>query len=1161
MIAIGLVLLALLSGTWMAALLLAWPLSVPLGVSAFLSVSCTALLAVRHWWARRRAVELDAQLRRRGTAQGPDVAATDRAIDELQLRIRDLTHALRRSQRASRWNDSPLYALPWYLVLGPSGAGKTTALQTSGSNLRHLGEAGGRPTGNHGVSSCQPWFSDRGVLLDTPGRFVAGAEGDAEWSALLAELRRARRRRPLDGIVLAYSVAELIADPPERLEEKAQRLRLRLEDLGAEFGSVLPVYLLLTKVDALTGFGEFLADLPDGVRDHVWGATIEHASNDQDPVAAFKAEFDLLKDVLHAQLLERLPARRLMGDAGARALRYPAELENIRAPLARLVERLFCAGRREAALLRGFYFSSSRDASAGAGIALRATPETRFVARTRVQPVASRSVFLAELFSEVIFSDRDFTRRSRRGLLLDQRRQLGFGAAALALSLLGALPAVLGLARNFALIDATLDDARQARRLAGTPALTGNSRTALELLVDRSQRLDVEARRFSVRHWWGPYVAAPLRDAVQQRYLKQLRAIVQGPLHDGLSDAIRRASDVRGLDPAGFEAAFSDLKLYLMLAHPDRLDSEFAANALTQTWTLLGGRSAEDAASIAAHVRTYLQTLQAEPSWAWVEDGVLIARARAQLAALPLEEIRYAALERAAVGAPPVLPEHIFVGESARYVSTHGKVEVPGLYTALGWQKVQPLLKPDRAFELTPWVLGEPGGAASSGSAEHLEKLYFDRYLRAWMDFLVGLDVATPADLNGAVEEMAALDKGEGPYVRLFRRLAENTRLEREAPGAKEQALAKVTQVVSALTPGGQAPAPERPVTPVERYFRRTVRFGFGDAVPAPGAELPPSLLSQYLDQLRALEVSLHQLQDSGGDPSAEFAAELDRASASIERLLAGFDQTERLALEPLLLNPIRGSQRIVEAKGRSALTDRWRVEVWEPYRQLATRYPFITRSESDVAWADFAEFFRPQGGTLWRFYEENFATRFSRSGDRFVPRPGALEFGFRPDFLQCLSAARVISDGIFVDGAQQPAVPLKVKMQSVDTRVSEITLLVDGETLSYRNEPERWHALQWPGKNGPPGASLRVKGADFSALIERDEGDFGFLRLLASGDIRPISPGSLTLEASWHFNLQGADSRVTIQFQASRRSHPFSPDFFHRLNCPPAIASAPARH
>ena len=175
MMAIGLILVALLAITWAAALFLGWPLSVSLIVSACLVVSCAALLGLRHWRARRRAAEFDAQLRWRGSAHDPGDPASDRAIDELQQRIRELASALRRSQRAFRWNDSPLYALPWYLVLGPSGAGKTTALQTSGASLRQLGEGSASSTGSSTTSGCEPWFSDRGVLFDTPGRFVAGA--------------------------------------------------------------------------------------------------------------------------------------------------------------------------------------------------------------------------------------------------------------------------------------------------------------------------------------------------------------------------------------------------------------------------------------------------------------------------------------------------------------------------------------------------------------------------------------------------------------------------------------------------------------------------------------------------------------------------------------------------------------------------------------------------------------------------------------------------------------------------------------------------------------------------------------------------------------------------------------------------------------------------
>ena len=1152
--------LALLAVVWSAALLLGWPLAIPLGVSVLLVAGVGLTSALRLARSRRRRAALEAQLRHQGSATDHAGSAQAQALLEVQTRVRELASALRRSQDASSWSDSALYALPWYLLLGPAGAGKSTVLQTSGLALRATGERAA--PSSLATTGCEPWLCDRGVLIDTPGRY-GGEHGDAaEWLGLLAALRRTRRRRPLDGIVLVYSLAELVGDRPEQLEDKAKRLRSRLEELGSELGSVLPVYLLLTKADVLPGFGEFYAELPEGASDHVWGATIDPlADREQDCVAAFKAEFDVLKAVLHAHLLERLPGQRRLPEACAQALRFPVEFEGVRAPLAQLVERLFSrSNHREAPVLRGFYFSSSGDFRAGAPLAL-AAPETRFVAHTRISPVAAKSSFLAELFPRIIFADRHFATRSRRGLRLDQRKQLLLAAAALALGLLGALPALISCASNFSLIDDTLDDLRHSQQLASPAWLSEASREALDLLVERFSKLQVEAQRFSIAHWWGPYAAPPLRDAIRTRYLERLRLMVDGPVRAGLTESIRAASDMRGLDPAGFESAFRDLELYLMLAHPDRLEPEFTATALADAWGRTGGRQpALDKAAVTAHVRSYLETLRRDPSWAWTEDGVLVTRARARLSSMPIEEIKYAALEQAAAGAPPVLSEHIFVGESARYVSTRGKVEVRGLYTALGWQKVQPLLKRDPSSDLSPWVLGDQFRAAPAWGAEQIRKLYFDRYVRAWLDFLVGLNVATPTNLSTAIEELSALDQGEGPYVRLFRRLAENVRLELEPAGLEEQARAKVAQLVSQVAVGIQPapPPPERRVSPVEQHFRRMLRFGFGDAAPAVGVEPPPSLLSQYLDQLRALEVSLRQLQDSGSEPSAELGLELDRTSASIERLLAGFDQTERLALEPVLLNPIRGSQRVVQAKGRAALTDRWRVEVWEPYRRLVTRYPFVPKAGSDVPLPDFAELFRPQTGTFWHFYEEMLATRFMRSGERFVPRPSEIRSGFRSDFLECLSVAQQIGEAVFVDGAQQPLVPFKVKMQSVDARVSEITFRLDGETLTYRNEPEKWRALQWPGKNGPAGASLLVKGADFSALVERDEGEFGFLRLLAAGDLAPVSPGSLTLEANWRFSLQGSESRVTMQFQASRRQHPFLPGFFNRLSCPSAITSVP---
>jgi type VI secretion system protein ImpL len=125
--------------------------------------------------------------------------------------------------------------------------------------------------------------------------------------------------------------------------------------------------------------------------------------------------------------------------------------------------------------------------------------------------------------------------------------------------------------------------------------------------------------------------------------------------------------------------------------------------------------------------------------------------------------------------------------------------------------------------------------------------------------------------------------------------------------------------------------------------------------------------------------------------------------------------------------------------------------------------------------------------------------------------------------------------------------------MQAVGADVSEITLRVDGQALVYRNEPERWQSMQWPGKDGPAGAAIQVRGSNFKDEIRR-VGDFAFIRVLGEGGIKPTAPGAVDLEASW--DLHGGATRVTIQFRPPASRHPFQRGFFSTLQCPPAVIS-----
>jgi type VI secretion system protein ImpL len=249
-----------------------------------------------------------------------------------------------------------------------------------------------------------------------------------------------------------------------------------------------------------------------------------------------------------------------------------------------------------------------------------------------------------------------------------------------------------------------------------------------------------------------------------------------------------------------------------------------------------------------------------------------------------------------------------------------------------------------------------------------------------------------------------------------------------------------------------------------------------------------------------------------------------------------------------------------VAAAGSALLSGSWKTEVWDPYREkLATRFPFVD-VPAEASLAEVTEFFRPETGLIWKFYGENFATRLERSGNRFTVKAAADPMPFRPDFLECLNVAAEITDALF-GTAQAPSVPFSIQIHPASANISEISLIIDGQTTVYRNEPERWVPVQWPGKEGGQrGATLQVRGAGFTDQIPR-LGDFGLLRLLEQGGLKQqsgLSEGMQILSGSWALTRPG-EPPVVIDLRPSKSVHPFSRGFFRRLKCPPVVTNVAA--
>ena len=109
---------------------------------------------------------------------------------------------------------NPLYVLPWYMVIGESGSGKTTSL--SSARLASPFEELGRVRGVSGTKQCDWWFFEQAVVIDTAGRYTIPVNGDRdrdEWQKFLSLLLRYRRKEPLNGLIVTVAADRLLKDP------------------------------------------------------------------------------------------------------------------------------------------------------------------------------------------------------------------------------------------------------------------------------------------------------------------------------------------------------------------------------------------------------------------------------------------------------------------------------------------------------------------------------------------------------------------------------------------------------------------------------------------------------------------------------------------------------------------------------------------------------------------------------------------------------------------------------------------------------------------------------------------------------------------------------------------------------------------------------------
>lgn len=344
---------------------------------------------------------------------------------------------------------SALYRLPWYMIIGEPASGKSTLLRKSGLDFP-VGDAAVR--GMHGTRNCDWWFANEAIFLDTAGRYIIETQ-EQEWIAFLSLIAKYRKKKPISGVLVAVAANSLLTKSHEELTQDGKRIRNRIDELIDVLGVNFPVYVLVTKVDLVSGFREFFGPLDERFRDQMLGWTLPLERDARFEGETFDRKFSEVTERLYRMRpwLESQVGKRDLG----KAFLFPEEFSYLDQPLKAVLEVVFKPNvYQETPVCRGVYFSSGTQVGSPLARALEDMAKDLHIPAEFGFGVGMneekevRTYFIKDLVSRQIMGDRDMTWRTGASETRAKKRRMGWGMMGLGVSALLALFATSSFMTN-----------------------------------------------------------------------------------------------------------------------------------------------------------------------------------------------------------------------------------------------------------------------------------------------------------------------------------------------------------------------------------------------------------------------------------------------------------------------------------------------------------------------------------------------------------------------------------------------------------------------------------------------------------------------------------------------------------------------------------------
>jgi type VI secretion system protein ImpL len=1100
---------------------------------------------------------------------GEDDELVQAELGELKGKLKEAMGALRKSKMGRQ----SLYELPWYVMIGPPGAGKTTAIVNSGLQFP-LGDALGKEAigGVGGTRNCDWWFTNNAVMIDTAGRYTTQesdeAEDNAGWIGFLKLLKKHRKRQPINGAVVAISLADLSLQDEATQQSHAAAIRRRLNELREKLGVRFPVYVLFTKSDLIAGFTEFFDNLGKEEREQVWGFTLPQPKKTKDEVsavAAFDAEFDLILSQVNTQSLERMqqetdPQRRSLISS------FPSQVASIRPTAQSFLNEIFQDNRFEKRhILRGVYFTSGTQEGTPIDRLMLGMARTFGIGRQAIGAGrgTGRSFFLTRLFEGVIFPEAGLVSADD----VVERRYRWTKRIAIAASILGALglgalwgSSYVNNAELLASAEAGVEEYRTAAaQIPGNPIADSDLPSvvpALNILRNLPVNSAITEPRPDRAATYGLYQGKVIGNQAAQTYGAGLN-------EKFLPRVLLRLEDQMQANMNNPEFLYESLKVYLMLGNEGPMSQDLVREWMALDWSVsFPGDGREE---LRNQLSGHLDALLSQRMDQIALNGPLVEQIQGLLSEMPLAQRVYNGIIKSPrataltswrltdVGGPAISRAIV---RSSGLALNEG---IDGIFTYDGFNTVflDEALGVAQRVQSESWVLGPRGESEQNEAAlvalsRDVLDLYYADYIAQYDKLLGDIDIIPMESLSHAVEITNVLSGPTSPLVNILQAISDETKLTEERSDLNTSGLlegsAEIGQMElqsnlssrsqlllealssSVNTDGG--PPPAAPGTYLEDRFEWL-------HILVEEVDGQPSQLGELMGRLTQVYQELNKLSfDAGGGAGGAEASAIVRFQELANRLPGPIQRWSTQITS--------GSSGITADGTRASINAQWQSQVFPVCEQaLKERYPFDHRAQAEVGIQDFSRLFAP-GGLIDGFFNDNLRDYVDTGVRPWAwKRVNDTDLGISPAVLQQFQYAAEIRDAFF-GPSPTPAVTFQLTPEALDPEADTVTLEIDGQTLTFQhNQPPRPFAISWPGAVGQSAVVFQpVVNATGNAL--RRDGPWAWFRLLNAAELRAtnVSDRSRVI-----FNVGG---RIAIfQLQSGSVLNPFALPALAQFSCP----------